>query len=217
MTKEIYWGIGDKGVGFYKMLQAQNKVMLEEGNLMITLGQLAQGINDAISADSLDLKKTTDNLNKLNFLNEATSKIGVLFMLGTFGMGALGAMALGGEEEAGAVSTIKKGLSGTSRQLNEFLGLGDESTKMWIKGFEGAVGAGIIISCLQAYFSANTGIDSSQIQNLKAFSDGEQEDVKLVNNSENKASQTVQSIAKSDQQAIQKEYDSKTQQIYYNN
>ncbi|HEU64712.1 MAG: hypothetical protein KR126chlam4_00438 [Candidatus Anoxychlamydiales bacterium] len=212
-TKEIYWGLGDKGVGFYKIMQAQNKVMLEEGNLMITLGQLMKGINDAISADSLDLKKTTDNLNMLNFLDLAATKIGVMFLLSTFGLGALSSMAL--EPEEAEASTLQKALSGSSK-IPYFL-VGKSSAKIWLRGIEGAMGAGIIISCLQAYFSANTGIDNSQIQNLKAYSDGEQEDVKLVNNSENRASQTIQSIAKSDQQAIQNDYNSKTQQMYYNN
>jgi len=217
-TKEIYWNLPNQGVGFYKIMQAQNKMILEEADLMITLGRLAQQINDAISVDSLDLKKTTDNLNMLEFKTKILSDIANYCLISIYFMGvsgALSSMAL--ETEEAEASSLKQKLSGTSRLLHEFLGLGKSSTKIWLSGMKSAFGAGIIISYLQAYFSANTGIDNSQIQWLNAFSDGEKEDIKLVNNSENKASQTIQSITKSDQKAIQNDYNSKTQQIYYNN
>ncbi len=214
MTKQIYWDLANQGVSFYKILQMRNKVTLQTANLMIVLGQLINRVNDATSDASFKLEKITPIVNKLQEYSLVTSKLGEMFLLSTFGMGALSSMAL--EADEAQASGLQKVLSGPSK-LPMILGLNKDSAQLWLSGYRSVASAGIVIYCLQAFFSANTGIYNSKTDKVSAIIDAEQEISNLISNSENKASQTIQSIAKSDEKAIENDFDSSTKQIYYNN
>ncbi|NGX32382.1 MAG: hypothetical protein K1060chlam4_00425 [Candidatus Anoxychlamydiales bacterium] len=212
-TNQINNNSPNQGVGLYKIMQEQNKLILGEANLMITLGKLMNALNSAISADTLDLKKITDNLNMLNRLDIGASKLAMFVLIAAGGLMPLTSMVAEAEptEEA---STFTKYVTKANQRAQ---GMASPKMQLLLGGFKSAIGAGVIISCLQAYFTANTGIDNSQVQGIRAYSDGEQEDVKLVSGSENRSSQTIQAITKAEQKVIQNDYKSSTQQIYYNN
>jgi len=211
-TKEIYWNLPNQGVGFYKIMQEQNKLILTEANLMIVLGELMKGLNDGISADSLALENVTDNLNKLNVIDKGLSTFGMLSMIASGGLITLSSMAV--EAEAGEDASM---ITKTANYINKGAqNMGSVKMKLLLGGLRGAISSGIIISILQSYCSVSQGSDNSAIQRLKAFSGGQEEDIKLVAGSESRSSQTIQSITKSDKDAIQNEYSAKTQQINYN-
>ncbi|NGX48550.1 MAG: hypothetical protein K940chlam5_00138 [Candidatus Anoxychlamydiales bacterium] len=212
-TKSIFWGLGDKGVGFYKMAKALDNVIIGEANLMITFGKLMNGLNNNLSSVSLKLQDITKNLNMLNKLDKVISKTGMLSMIASFGLMGLSSMAA--ETEVTEETSAFKKVATKCNQGAQ--GLGSAKMQFLLGSLKSSIGAGVIISCLQAYFSANTGIDNSQISKFKALSDGEQEGSKQIANSESKSSQTIQSITRAEQKAIQNDYNSKTHALYYNN